>query len=245
MKTWQTIIMLIGISFAGTCLALFVSDIAKAIYHQFKGAPYEWYTIKVLKENREWWKWVLAIAVFVMPFYIILTNQPAEQEDFCQEIRYYECNYRVVANESAKGTGIVLVAHKDEKLTAEALFTEHGFVQLGFFVEAIDDNHSFIYGDIKDGGYIEIDIENGPVDPDTLHLSDGKFYYYGEQCEWCGVVLPTEYIYDDGGNKCPTCVYKDYEYMNSVGVWKCGICNDYFDGSKTELSLCPWCSTDK
>lgn len=255
METWEALLHLLE----GFC-ALFVIiavcailwDIIKAVWHQYRGIEYKMDTAKFLEQEREWWVWAIGIAAVCIGIYTLIPHPWLEKADFRAEIEkdeytaYYECSYKLYGpGNSLSGDGVVEL-QKTERggLLASALYTDYGMIPLGLWMDENEERcEEGIWQALKDGWDGEIKVGELIPDIDLSSLNRQEYMYYGKTCFYCGNVVDSKYIYttEMSDEVCPVCVYAWYDEENKWGVWKCGRCNTFYEGSKTELSPCPDC----
>ena len=238
MNDWLTLIMTLGLLYIGFCCLMVITDIAKAVYHQFKGEGYEWYTVKVLREKREWWKWVIAAAVFTAGLYWLLPSSIVGKEDFralkqkAAYTAYYECEYNIEHFE--KGTGYAEIRKSNHEFTIVKIFTESGIVLVDYTLTEDDDLEysvglSFCY---EDDSWIK--LGEGPVLREEMGTigTDVVFGYPDPTREYCLA--------------CRSCGAGYYAGCIDSSMWLCPQCTDE---CKTSCAVCfeicpPWQTGD-
>lgn len=239
--------MLIGIGFAGICFIMLGNDIVKAIYHQFKSTPYEWYTVKVLKEKREWWKWALAVGTFALGLYWMLPASWVGQTDaraFKQKpefTAYYACKYEIA--HYGDGMGFAELVKENGEFTISKIFTDEGFIVLNYAWEYDDEFDSFISltfcseddsGICLTGAPISKEIACEGRDTEVFGYPDATKEYC-QACRVCGAGYYTG-CRDSSEWMCPECT----ENVQTI----CDICHErcpLWRGSKDEYVICEYC----
>ena len=164
------------------CIALLIFDIVMAVYCQFRSKNYEWYSIKVIKGKREWWKWVISICAFAVGIYAIIPNSVTGKADFRADLEkpsytaYYECEYS--SEHFGKGKGYISVIKENGKYKLGCLYTDYGRVYLDCtYEEDISESLSFY---ICEGDHqCKVKIGNGPVNDAVVYSEkyDAVFGY--------------------------------------------------------------------
>ncbi len=238
--------MLIGVAFAGTCLLFFAYDIVKEICCQFQNKPHEWYTIKVLKAKREWWKWVLAIAAFAWGMYWFLPSAWVGKADFRasrqkpEYTAYYPCNFNIPHYK--EGFGHIELIKEDNTYTISRLYTDDGFI----VIDHVYDSYDALYDPVTiyfcdENSYIS--INDGPVSKDIACTGKTKevFGYpdatkdYCLACRVCGAGYYARCL-DSSEWMCPDCT----ENCSS----NCSICFEPcppWRRSNDEFVICEYC----
>lgn len=250
MKTWEILAMLIGVGFAGICLILFARDIINAIIHQFKNTSYEWYTVKVLKQKREWWKWVLAVGAFAIGIYWLLPASLVGQADaraFRQKpeyTAYYTCKYEIA--HYGDGTGFAELIKTDSKFTISRLFTDEGFIVLDYACESDEEFDRSIWLSFCSEDDSSICLTGDPVSKEIACTGrDTEVFSYPdaskEYCQMCRECGNGYYIdcMDSSEWMCPNCT----ESVQTI----CDICHErcpLWKGSTDEYVICEHCLTN-
>lgn len=226
-----------------------IADILHSVQCQFKGIHYEWYSIKTIKEKREWWKWLIGIGAFIAGIYYLIPNSIIGKADFRSDrekpeyTAYYECEYSIENFDS--GRGYISIKRADGTLYAEYLFTSDGKLHLDLALDDDLKDRSYIRDSIAKDYYAKIDIGEGPLDQDSLDLKywDIQLPQNPVECDACWEVFEGDYSYSvEGQYFCPDCIYNAFDYARSPSVWKCERCCAFYNGSDTALiGLCPDC----
>lgn len=214
MDNGMVLIMAVSVLFVLCCVICVIVDIAKTIYSQFKGTEYQWHTIKVLKEKREWWKWVLATGVFAVGIYWMLPLSIVGEADFRasrqkpEYTAYYECKYSI--EHFGVGEGHIAIQKIGETIIAKTLYTDEGALSLNLYMESDDVKNSRVRGNLGDNCYAEITIKDGPIDVDLVKLNHKNIPLAidGVPCDYCEKLFPEEYAYTETNEViCPNCLY--------------------------------------
>lgn len=247
MKTWEILSMLIGVGFAGICFIMLANDIVKTIYHQFKGTPYEWYTVKVLKEKREWWKWVLVVGALAVGIYWLLPASLVGQAD-ARAVRqkpeytaYYTCKYEIA--HYGDGVGFAELVKKDGSFTISRLFTDEGFIILDYACESNEEFDHSIWLSFCTEDDSSICLTGDPVSKEIA--CTGKeteiFGYpdatkeYCQACRVCGSGFYTGCI-NSSAWMCPACT-ENCETSCDICLESCPL----WRGSEDEFVICEYC----
>lgn len=242
-----SLIMTLAVLFAGFCCLMVLSDIVKTVYHQFKGDAYEWYTVKVFKERREWWKWVLAAGMFAIGLYCLLPNSLVGQEDFRafrqkpEYTAYYKCEYEI--NHFGNGTGYAELKREDSQFTIVKVYTDDGYILLNYTLTEDDDLDYGINLSFCSEWDSSVILVGDPVQPEIAQVGYNKeiFGYpdptkeYCRSCRTCGAGYYSQCI--DGSTwLCPSCTEKCQT--------SCDICFErcpLWYGSKDDYVICEYC----
>lgn len=217
-------------------IILFVlNDIVKTVVSQFKGGNYQWYTIKVLKEKREWWKWVICVSAFAVGFYFFIPISVTGEADFRAKrekpeyTAYYKCEYSI--ENFGSGDGYISIRREDGVLYADYLFTNDGKLHLGLELDDDNEDRSYIRGSIATDYYADIDIGEGPLERNSLDLKywDIQLSQDPVECYNCYQIIDSEFAYSrDDRSFCPNCVRDEFDALLDGEVLRCVICKSYY-----------------
>lgn len=225
-------------------------DILKTVWNQFKGIPYEWYTIKVLKEKHDWWKWLLSILAFCAGVYYLLPNSVIGKADFRanrelpEYTAYYECEYSI--ENYGSGSGYVSVRREDGSLCATWLFTDNGKIALDLYMEGDKEDRSSVRGSIANDYYADVDIGSGPLKRDSIPLNYNDVYLAPNplECDSCWEFFCGDYAFEttNGYNICPLCAEEELNALLNGEVLRCYYCEGYYYPSDSDgFGLCYNC----
>lgn len=233
-------------------ILIVIADILHSVQCQFKGIQYEWYSIKTIKEKREWWKWLIGVGAFIAGIYYLLPNSIIGKADFRSDrekpeyTAYYECEYSI--ENFGSGDGYISIRKEDGSLYAEYLFTSDGKLCLDLALDDDNEDRSYVMGSITTDYYADIDIGDGPLNRDSLDLKywDIQLPQNPVECDICYQIIGAKYAYsEDNFFYCPDCIYSAFDYMRDPYIWKCERCCAFYDGSETDLiGLCPDCEAE-
>ena len=169
-------LILLCVLFVVVCAVYFITDLAMTIYRQFRGKDHKWKSIEVLKDKREWWKWVIAIAAFAIGVFFLIPISITGKADFRAEFEkpsytaYYECEYRCA--HTGRGTGYVALTRDRGEYRLDCLYTDYGKIYLDYeFDNKVQEDVSLIFC----GGECECDITIGAGPVDDAFMNEAKY----------------------------------------------------------------------
>jgi len=227
-----SLIMTLGVLYVGFCCLMVLGDIVKTVYHQFKGDGYEWYTVKVLKEKREWWKWALAAGLFAAGVYWLLPNSLIGEADFRafrqkpEYMAYYECKYDI--EHFGEGSGYAELRRENGQYTIVKIYTGDGYIQLNYTLTDEDDIDYSVDLSFCSEDDSSVHLLGGPVQKGIAQTNGKKevFGYPDPTKDYCLV--------------CRVCGAGYYAGCIDGSEWMCPECTDECETScDICLEICP------
>lgn len=234
MNKVSIVFMVAGVLFVSWCVLIVIQDIVKAVYHQFKGDNYEWYSVKALKENRVWWKWAIALVAFIIGAYWMLPNSIVGEADFRafkekpDYTAYYECEYDI--EHYGKGKGYAELRRENSIYSITRIFVDGGHIILDRELTAEDEIDSSINLSFCNLHDSSVRLVGSPVKKEVAQpdVSKEVFGYPNPTKEYC--------------LSCRSCGAGYYARCANGSEWLCPDCSDE---CKTYCDICfekcpPW-----
>ena len=230
---------------------LFVlQDILKSAWHQFKGTPYDWFTVKWLKEKREWWKWIVCVSAFCVGIIYFLPNSIGGKADFradrelLEYTAYYECEYDI--EKYGSGSGYVSISREDNVYCAVYLFTDDGKIALDLYLDNDELERSHVRSLLGKAYEVRIDIGSGPLERDSIILNNNEIFLAPNpvECEGCWEFFDGRYAVETSIGRiiCPSCLEDDFNALLDGEVLLCYVCGGYyFPPDSYGFGLCDDC----